>query len=40
MLPGTCGRDILAQSDEQRSKKEEKREEELNSFHSISSAVL
>ena len=40
MLPGTCGRDILAQSDEQGSKKEEKREEELNSFHSISSAVL
>ena len=40
VLPGTCGRDILAQSDEQGSKKEEKREEELNSFHSISSTVL
>ena len=39
VLPGTCGRDILAQSDEQGSKKEEKREE-LNPFHSISSAVL
>lgn len=38
--PGTCGRDILAQSDEQGSKKEEKTEEELNPFHSISSAVL